>query len=43
MRFKGWSNKGIWADLFEQVRVDPDMEATMIDATIVRVHACCWL
>ena len=40
MRFKNWSDKGIWADLFEQVRVDPDMEATMIDATMVRAHAC---
>lgn len=40
MRFKSWSDKGIWADLFEQVKVDPDMEATMIDATIVRAHAC---
>jgi transposase len=40
MRFKNWADKGIWADLFEQVKVDPDMEATMIDATIVRAHAC---
>ncbi len=40
MRFKSWSDKGIWADLFEQVKIDPDMEATMIDATIVRAHAC---
>jgi transposase len=40
MRFKSWSNKGIWADLFEQVKVNPDMEANMIDATIVRAHAC---
>lgn len=40
MRFKSWADKGIWADLFEQVKVDPDMEATMIDATIVRAHAC---
>jgi len=40
MRFKSSSDKGIWADLFEQVKIDPDMEATMIDATIVRAHAC---
>lgn len=40
MRFKSWSDKGIWSDLFTQVQIDPDMEATMIDATIVRAHAC---
>ena len=40
MRFKSWADKGIWAELFTQVQVDPDMEATMIDATIVRAHAC---
>ena len=40
MRFKSWANKGIWADLFMQVQIDPDMEASMIDATIIRAHAC---
>ena len=40
MRFKSWSDKGIWAELFTQVQVDPDMEVTMIDAIIVRAHAC---
>jgi transposase len=40
MRFKSWSDKGVWADLFEQAKVDPDIESTMIDATIVRAHAC---
>jgi transposase len=40
MRFKSWSDKGIWADLFEHVQVEPDLEATMIDATIIRAHAC---
>jgi len=40
MRFKNWSDKEIWSDLFAQVKVDPDMEVTMIDATIVRAHAC---
>lgn len=40
MRFKSWADKGVWTDLFTQVQVDPDMEATMIDATIVRAHAC---
>ena len=40
MRFKNWSDKEIWSDLFAQVKVDPDMEVTMIDATIVRAHGC---
>jgi transposase len=40
MRFKNWSDKGIWADLFEQVKLDPDVEVTMIDTTIIRAHAC---
>jgi hypothetical protein len=28
MRFTSWSDKGIWTDLFIQVQVDPDIEAT---------------
>ena len=39
MRFKSWSDKGIWADLFLKAQVDPDMEVAMIDATIVRACA----
>jgi transposase len=39
-RFKNWSDKGIWSILFEATKDQPDMEATMIDATIVRAHAC---
>jgi transposase len=39
-RFKSWSDRGIWAALFEHVQVEPDKECTMIDATIVRAHAC---
>lgn len=40
MRFKEWSDKGIWKQLFESMHVEADNEATMIDATIVRAHAC---
>ena len=40
MRFKEWSNKGIWESLFNLTIDQPDMEAVMIDATIVRAHAC---
>lgn len=39
-RFKKWSDKGIWEMLFQKIQQDPDLEAVMIDATIVRAHAC---
>lgn len=39
-RFLEWSRKGVWERLFQHVKVDPDMEVTSIDATIVRAHAC---
>lgn len=39
-RFSAWSNKGVWEKLFEYFKQDPDMEYVMIDATIVRAHAC---
>ena len=38
-RFKRWSYAGIWEALMQHV-VDPDKEAVMIDATIIRSHAC---
>jgi transposase len=40
MRFKEWSDKGIWGLLFESMHTEVDDEAVMIDATIVRAHAC---
>ncbi|WP_341750153.1 transposase [Candidatus Tisiphia endosymbiont of Sialis lutaria] len=39
-RFKRWVDKGIWEALMDHVKVDVDMESMMIDATIVRAHAC---
>lgn len=39
-RFKSWDRRGIWQRLFESVQEPPDLEAIMIDATIVRAHAC---
>ena len=39
-RFKAWSKRNIWQRLFEFVQRDPDMELAIIDATIVRAHAC---
>jgi transposase len=39
-RFDRWSKKGIWNKLLNFCIQDPDMEYIMIDATIVRAHAC---
>lgn len=39
-RFFRWSQKGIWSRLLEKLKIDPDLEAVMIDATIIRAHAC---
>jgi transposase len=38
-RFKRWADLGIWERLMKQAS-DPDTEIIMIDATIVRAHAC---
>ena len=39
-RFKHWSDQSLWQKLFSSVQNDPDLEHVMIDATIVRAHAC---
>lgn len=39
-RFFRWAKRGIWERLLEKAQIDPDLEAVMIDATIVRAHAC---
>ncbi len=39
-RFQAWSKKKIWDELFQSFHCESDMEYTMIDATIVRAHAC---
>jgi transposase len=39
-RFNAWSKKNIWANLLQFCAKDPDLEYVMIDATIVRAHAC---
>ncbi len=39
-RFNSWSEKGIWSKFHEFCMADPDLESVMIDATIVRAHAC---
>ena len=40
MRFKSWSDKGVWQYLFEGLQDVPDMEGIIIDGTIIRAHAC---
>jgi transposase len=38
VRFRRWARKGVWESLFKDLANDPDFEAIMIDATIVRAH-----
>ncbi len=37
-RFSRWVKKGVWQQLVKTVTNDPDLEALLIDSTIVRVH-----
>ncbi|HEV2601581.1 MAG TPA: IS5 family transposase [Candidatus Babeliales bacterium] len=39
-RFNEWSKKNIWDKLHVFCIENPDLESVMIDATIVRAHAC---
>lgn len=39
-RFNDWSKRHIWEELLIFCTEDPDLENIMIDATIVRAHAC---
>lgn len=39
-RFLRWAKKEIWERLFENLKIDPDLETVMIDASIIRAHAC---
>ncbi len=39
-RFARWDELGVWERLFDGVADDPDLQAVMIDATVVRAHAC---
>ena len=38
-RYKTWSDRGIWSALMSSVS-DIDEQVVMIDATIIRAHAC---
>jgi len=39
-RFARWDDLGVWGRLFARVAEEPDMQSVMIDATVVRAHAC---
>ena len=39
-RFARWDDLGVWERLHEGAADDPDLQAVMIDATVVRAHAC---
>ena len=39
-RFARWDDLGVWERLFHGVADDPDLQAVMIDATVIRAHAC---
>jgi transposase len=39
-RFARWEELGVWERLFQGVADDPDLQSVMIDATVVRAHAC---
>lgn len=37
-RFANWAAKDAWAELFRELRLDDDTEASIVDGTIVRAH-----
>jgi len=37
-RFSRWEEKGIWEQIRQAVINDPDLEALLLDSTIVRAH-----
>ena len=39
-RFIRWNEKGVWSGLFANSIEDADLQEVMLDATIVRAHAC---
>jgi transposase len=39
-RFARWDDLGVWGRLFESVADDRDLQAVLLDATVVRAHAC---
>lgn len=39
-RFKAWADRGVWENLFVSSQSEPDTELAILDATIVKAHAC---
>jgi transposase len=39
-RFARWCEAGVWEALHQYCIQDPDLEALMLDTTVVRAHAC---
>ena len=39
-RFARWDDLGVWGRLFDQVADVPDLQRVLLDATVVRAHAC---
>jgi transposase len=37
-RFNRWSKKGVWHKVLAELGTDRDLEALMIDSTVVRAH-----
>lgn len=37
-RFANWAKKDAWADLFRELQIDVDEEASIVDGTVVRAH-----
>ena len=37
-RFSRWGKSGVWQQVIEAVRTDADLEALLLDSTIVRAH-----
>ncbi len=39
-RFARWDDLGVWERLLTAVADDAELQAVMVDATVVRAHAC---
>ena len=37
-RFSRWAKRGVWARVLQALAEDPDFEAVIIDATVIRAH-----
>jgi transposase len=37
-RFSRWAKRGVWERLFKELAIEPDDEASLVDATVVRAH-----